>query len=302
MKISLGPIPYHWDSARIKQFYREVADLPLDIVYLGETVCAKRRPLHWDDWCQIAEQLTVAGKETVFSTLALSEAESELAALERITGNGRWRVEANDMAAVHLLTHTSFIIGPHINIYNDKALTFLYELGGSRWVVPVEIGQHQLEHIFRQRPAGMQTEVIAFGRLPLAFSARCFSARAHDRGKDECGFICGDYPDGMPLNTRNGDPFLLINGIQIQSARTHNLLCHLDELQETGVDIIRILPQADATREIIFAFRQVLEGTITPQQGMQQLALIRSAGFSDGYWRQQAGMEWREIKEAEKLR
>ena len=302
MKISLGPIPYHWEPARIKQFYREVADLPLDIVYLGETVCSKRRPLHWDAWCQIAEQLTAAGKETVFSTLALSEAESELAALGRITGNGYWRVEANDMAAVYLLAHSSFVIGPHINIYNDRALAFLHGLGGSRWVVPVEIGQHQLEHILRQRPAGMQTEVIAFGRLPLAFSARCFSARAHDRGKDECDFICGDYPDGLSLNTRNGDPFLHINGIQIQSARTHNLIAHLEELQGIGVDIIRVLPQLNGIREIIPAFRHVLDGTITPQQGMQQLALFQTTGFSDGYWRQQAGMDWREIKGPENLR
>ena len=298
MKISLGPIPYHWEAARIKQFYRGVADLPVDIVYLGETVCAKRRSLHWEDWCQIAEQLTVAGKETILSTLALTEAESELATLERITGNGRWRVEANDMSAVQLMADVDpFVIGPHINIYNDRALAFLHGLGGWRWVVPVEIGQHQLGHILRQRPTGMQTEVAAFGRLPLAFSARCFSARAHDRGKDECGFICGDYPDGLSLNTRDGDPFLHINGIQIQSARIHNLIQHLEELRGIGVDIIRVLPQLDGIREVILAFRHVLDGTITPQQGMQQLALQHSKGFSDGYWRQQAGMDWQEIQQ-----
>ena len=294
MKLSLGPVPYHWDPARIKQFYREVADWPVDIVYLGETVCSKRRSVRLEDWCQIAGQLAGTGKEAVLSTLALTEAESELSALERITANGRWRIEANDMAAVHLMAgRASFVIGPHINIYNDKALAFLHGLGAGRWVVPVELGCRQLGHILEQRPRGLEAELIAFGRLPLAFSARCFSARAHDRGKDDCGFICGNYPDGLPLNTRDGDPFLLINGIQIQSARSQNLIYDLEELQGSGVNIIRIVPQHDGMRDIILAFRRVLDGSVTADEGMQQLVRTQPHGCSNGYWRQQAGMEWR---------
>lgn len=293
MKISLGPIPYHWKPARIQQFYREAADLPVDIVYLGETVCSKRRSMGWEDWYRIAQQLADAGKEVALSTLALMEAESELSYLRRITANDRWLVEANDMSAVRLLAPgSSFVIGPHINIYNDRALAFLQGLGACRWVVPVEIGRQQLEHILRQRPPGMTTEILAYGRLPLAFSARCFSARAHNRGKDECEFVCGDYPEGLMLNTRDGDPFLVINGIQIQSAKIHNLLGHLDELQAAGVDIIRILPQAEGMQEVVMTFREVMDGGVTVPRGLQQLERIQPQGCSDGYWRQQPGMDW----------
>jgi len=302
MKISLGPIPYHWEPDRIKQFYRDVAGLPVDIVYLGETVCSKRRSLSREDWYQIAEHLTAVGKETVLSTLALTEAESELSALERVTRNGRWRVEANDMAAVHLMSDQAhFIIGPHINVYNDRTLAFLLDLGACRWVVPVEMGQQQLGQILRQRTLDMEVEVIAFGRLPLAFSARCFSARAHNRGKDDCGFVCVNYPDGLLLNTQEGNSFLIINGIQIQSARTQNLLRHLGELQEAGVDIIRILPQPDGMQEIVQAFRKALDDPETADQGMQQLALMRPEGFSDGYWCQQPGMDWQKFMGPEQL-
>ena len=207
------------------------------------------------------------------------------------------------MAAVHLMSErVPFIIGPHINVYNDLTLTFLHGLGARRWVVPIEISCHQLGQILSQRPPDIETEVIAFGRLPLAFSARCFSARAHNRGKDDCGFICGNYPDGLLLNTRDGDPFLIINGIQIQSARTQNLIGYLGELRETGVDIIRIQPQQDAMRDIILAFHNVLDGHETPEQGMQQLARTQSYGCSDGYWRQQAGMDWQAIRGAESLK
>lgn len=303
MKISLGPIPYHWEPDHIKQFYRDVADLPVDIVYLGETICSKRRSMRREDWYQIAEQLTVAGKEAVLSTLALTEAESELAALEQVTRNGRWRIEANDMAAVHFMSDQGvpFIIGPHINVYNGSTLACLHDLGACRWIVPVEIGCLPLGLILRQHPLDMETEVIAFGKLPLAFSARCFSARAHNRGKDDCGFVCADYPDGLLLNTRDGDPFLIINGIQIQSARSQNLIRHLGELQEIEVDIIRILPQQDGMREIILAFRKALDDPETLDQGMQQLARIPSFGFNDGYWHQQAGMNWQETGEIKGL-
>ena len=292
MKISLAPVPYHWDLARIKQFYREVSDLPLDIVYLGETVCSRRREARLKDWLQIADQLATSGIEPVLTTLALTEAESELSALRRITANGCYRIEANDMAAVNLRAPSPFVIGPHINIYNDKALTFLKELGAVRWVVPVEVGKHNLTGILEGRPAGMETEVTAFGRLPLAFSARCFSARAHNRGKDDCGFVCKDYPDGLVLNTQDDDPFLFINGVQIQSTRTQNLLRQLDELASIGVDILRIVPQMNSMREIIRTFRDVLDGGITTEDGMTKLSSFQQYGCSDGYWRQQPGMEW----------
>lgn len=54
------------------------------------------------------------------------------------------------------------------------------------------------------------------GRLLLSFSACCFTARALDVAKDQCDFRCIEYPDGMPLATREGKPFLRIDGIQIQ--------------------------------------------------------------------------------------
>ena len=43
------------------------------------------------------------------------------------------------------------------------------------------------------------TEAWAFGRLPLAFSARCFTARHHHLNKDDCGFRCLEDPDGLLL-------------------------------------------------------------------------------------------------------
>ena len=40
-RLSLGPISYYWPKDRVQAFYDEVAESPVDIVYLGETICSK---------------------------------------------------------------------------------------------------------------------------------------------------------------------------------------------------------------------------------------------------------------------
>src|SRR5690606_37717395 len=146
-------------------------------------------------WRRIAARLRAAGKEVVFSTLALIEAESELAWLQRtIEEDGP--IEANDMAAVELAAGSPFVAGPHLNVYNNATLTLLTARGAYRWAPPVELDLKTLAEILTDRPAGLEVEVFGYGRLPLAFSARCFTARAHRRQKDDCGFVCNRYPDG----------------------------------------------------------------------------------------------------------
>ena len=81
MKLSLGPLQYFWPRERTLAFYREAAGWPVDVVYLGETVCSKRRELGTRDWIALAAELADAGKEVVLSSLALVEAESELNAV-----------------------------------------------------------------------------------------------------------------------------------------------------------------------------------------------------------------------------
>src|SRR3990167_8905773 len=100
MKLSLGPILYFWDRDAVFDFYARVGDAPVDIVYLGEVVCAKRRALRSEDWLRIAEELESAGKEVVFSTLALIEAESELGGMRRLCENARFADGNEARAAV----------------------------------------------------------------------------------------------------------------------------------------------------------------------------------------------------------
>lgn len=286
MKLSLGPQQYYWDRESVFDFYEAIRQTPVDIVYLGEVVCGKRRTMRLADWIDIAEQLAAAGKEVVLSSLALIEAESELSTLKKICANGRFRVEANDMAAVHVLHESGreFVGGPHLNIYNPEALAVLHRAGARRWTMPVEMSAETLVAIQAQRPDGMETEVFALGRLPLAFSARCFTARAHDRGKDECGFICAQYPDGLPLYTQEDELFLVLNGIQTQSAAVYSLIAHMHELAETGVDVVRLSPLRNHMTEIIDQVHSVLAGRKNAAQAAAAIDAILPDPTTDGYW------------------
>ena len=302
MKLSLGPILYYWERERVLDFYAEVAGWPVDIVYLGEVVCSKRRALRPDDWLEIAGSLALAGKEVVLSTLALIEAESELGALRRAVGNGRFTVEANDAAALNMLSAAAgarFVAGPYLNVYNGETLTLLRELGACRWVLPVEQSRDMLAALQACRPRGMETEVQVFGRLPLALSARCFMARAHHLPKDDCEIRCRDYPDGLALATREGNRFLTLNGIQTQSGSSCNLAGVLPELQRLGVEVARLSPQSQHMDKIVQLFHAALVGELGEIETERAIGAYLPEGVCNGYWHGEPGMTWQPLAPAD---
>jgi O2-independent ubiquinone biosynthesis protein UbiV len=293
MKLSLGPLQYYWPRNTVFRFYETVAATPVDIVHLGETVCSRRHELRLADWVEIGRQLAQAGKQVVLSTQVLLESGSDVTAMHKVVANGEFLVEANDMGAVHraCAAKQPFVAGPHLNIYNQPTLQWLASLGASRWVMPLEMKRGDLELLQQDRPAGLETEVFAYGRMPLAFSARCFTARHHNQPKDDCRFSCMNDPDGLMLKTREGEEFLVLNGIQTQSARVYNLIDQLGAMREIGVDVVRLSPQAHGMDQVIGLFDTVRQGGAGAGQAAAKLRPLMPALACDGYWHGRPGLE-----------
>ena len=292
MKLALGPILYYWTHEKLREFYEEIAATPVDIIYLGETVCSRRHVMRLSDWIEVAKMLAAAGKTVVLSTLALIESESDLKSLRRITENSDFTVEANDMGAVHRLANRMpFVAGPYLNIYNPQTLNLVASLGARRWVMPVEMSYEALQPLQQSRPARLETEMFSYGRLPLAFSSRCFTSRFHNLAKDDCRFLCINDPDGKTTRTREGKPFLVINGTQTQSALVYNLIGDVESLRNAGVDVVRISPQSEHTAEIIRLFRDRMEQRISPENAMRQMESVMPEAACNGYWHGRPGME-----------
>lgn len=289
MKYALGAVLYYWPKTDIEAFYQAAATSSADIIYLGENVCTKRREMKVGDWLALAKQLATSGKQVVISTLALLQAPSELNELKRYVGNGEFLLEANDLGAVNMAAERSlpFVAGHALNCYNAYTLRILHRQGMMRWCMPVELSRDWLVNVLQQcEELGFrnqfEVEVLSYGHLPLAYSARCFTARSEDRAKDECETCCIKYPQGRAVLSQEDQQVFVLNGIQTQSGYCYNLGNDLISMQGL-VDIARLSPQSTETLSVIEQFR-------ANESGLNPLILTDKADCN-GYWRRLAGLE-----------
>lgn len=294
MPITVGPVLYFWPRETLMNFYATVAESPADTVVLGEVVCSRRHEMKPADWIALGQDLASAGKEVVLATQALIESESDLRTLRRIAEQGDFLVEAGDASALNVLVQAQarFVLGPHINVYSLPALNEYVRLGAMRWVAPVEL---PLADIAAINPRGdvVPTEIYAWGRMPLAFSARCFTARHHRLSKDQCEFRCRDDADGLLLSTTDGEPFLVLNGIQTQSAAQQCLIAERSALAAAGVKRVRLSPSSKSFDKVIDAFDDVMNHGASADAALIAMdALSLPGGLANGFVHARPGLEW----------
>lgn len=288
MKYALGPLLYYWPKTETEHFYQHAISSDADIIYLGETVCSKRREMKVNDWLDLAKQIAKHGKQIVLSTLTLIESPSELIELQRYVDNGEFLFEANDLASVNLASEHQipFVVGPAVNCYNAYTLRLLLKQGMIRWCMPVELSCDWLNDVLTQCEVlairhQFEVEVFSYGYLPLAYSARCFTARSNNLPKDNCRTCCIDYHNGRKVFSQEKQQMFILNGIQTQSGYCYNLGNNLIEMQNL-VDVVRLSPLGEETFDMIKQFR-------ANEQGDHLLSLENNKDCN-GYWKNIAGL------------
>ena len=289
MKLALGPLLYYWEKQTVEDFYQQAVNSEADLIYLGETVCSKRRELKARDWINLAKELANSGKEVVLSTMALLEAPSEVKILRQLCENGEFKVEANDLGAVQILGEKKipFVCGPAINCYNASVLKLFINKGMQRWVMPVELSRDWLDKTLTDCESlgirdQFEVEVFAHGHMPLAYSARCFTARSENRAKDDCELCCIKYPNGRITTTQENQEVFVLNGIQTQSGACYNLINDLPSMSGL-VDIARISPSGVESFTTLSQYRAMLNG-------QREIAAL-AENHSNGFWHQIAGLQ-----------
>lgn len=288
MQYALGPVLWYWPTDTLEDFYQQAARSSADIIYLGEAVCSKRRATPYARWMALARDVASSGKQVVLSTLALLQSPSELKELQRYVENGEFLIEANDIGTVNMAAerHLPFVAGPTLNVYNADTLQLLVKEGMTRWCMPVEMSRDWLLQLLAQcETRGIrqqfEVEVMGYGHLPLALSARCFTARSENRAKDDCETCCINYPTGRRVNSQEGQQVFVLNGIQTMSGYCYNLGNELAGMRGQ-VDCVRLSPQDTSTLAEIDRFRANENG--------QAPLMVAKGCDCNGYWRKLAGM------------
>jgi len=288
MKYSLGPVLYYWTKETLEEFYQQAGNSRADVVYLGEAVCSKRRATKVGDWLAMAKALADSGKQVVISTLALVQASSELNELKRYVDNGEFLLEASDLGVVNLCAERKlpFVAGHALNCYNAVTLRLLLKQGMVRWCMPVELSRDWLVNLLDQCDTlgirhQFEVEVLSYGHLPLAYSARCFTARSENRAKDECETCCIKYPTGRSMRSQEDQQVFVLNGIQTMSGYVYNLGNELTSMQGL-VDVVRLSPMGSETFAMLEAFK-------ANETGSAPLPLASNSDCN-GYWRRLPGL------------
>ncbi|WP_026783296.1 ubiquinone anaerobic biosynthesis protein UbiV [Pleomorphomonas koreensis] len=287
--LSLGPVLFNWSADRLRDFYARIADeADVDRVHLGEVVCGKRQPFTDRLWPELIDRLTAAGKEVVLSTLALPYNPRERASVRDFCEVGLV-AEINDLTALPAVAGKPFLVGPFVNVYNEGAARFLAGRGATGICLPVELPAASVTVIAAALPE-VEFEQFAFGRLPLALSGRCYHARLAGLHKDGCQFVCDKDPDGLAVDTLDGQRFLAINGIQTLSHGFEAFCPAPDELARLGVRRLRLSPHTCDMVAVSRLYRALLDGKADRAETLAGLRALNLPGeLVDGFSRGEPG-------------
>ena len=274
-----------------------------DAVYLaGKRFGMRRRASNFDD-AGITSAVKFAHEHgvKVFVTANTLMKDGDLAALPdffaMLQNAGVDAAIVSDMGALSVCKRTAPKLELHLSTQascmNAEAAKAYYDLGVSRVVVAREMSLSDIARMRESIPDDLEIEAFVHGAMCMAYSGRCLMSDymvSPSRGANNghCAQPCR-WRYTVVEETRPGEPFSVIEedgGSFIMSSTDMNMLSHVRELSEAGVDSIKIEGRAKGAYYVasaVNAYRHVLDGE--PADAWQaELETTSHRPYSTGFY------------------
>ncbi len=186
---------------------------------------------------------------------------------------------------IHISTQT--------NITNSEAVKFWRDMGANRVILARELSFKQIEAIRKNVP-DIEIEMFIHGAQCMSYSGRCllsdymtgYERKANQGG---CAQPCR-WSYKLLEETRPNEYFEIVQddkGSHILSTKDLCLVNYLKDLVDIGVDSFKIegrtksLYYVSATAK---AYRQVLDGKISSEDGFMELLKVGNRGYTTGFF------------------
>jgi collagenase-like PrtC family protease len=271
VKLSVAPISGHYGADAIVAYYREAAgSRHVDRAYVGELFCPKRLiPRRaFEEGMDILED---AGKEAVFSTLALPAGEADYDAAAPYVERARI-VEVNNLGFIPWIRENfsgkTMLAGPICNLYSRADLEIVRDWGCSGVSLHIDL---MPETVLDLCGSGLlPAEVFLHGRPPLAFSWRCYSARFAERPQNACGYVCREQ-DGLVFKNLEGEDGFVVDGPAVLSGQVLSTAEQLQDYAEAGAAFGRLALAPGEIARVTAIYAALLSGDMALPQAKRDL-------------------------------
>lgn len=185
---------------------------------------------------------------------------------------------------IHISTQT--------NTLNSEAVKFWRDLGANRVILARELSLFQIEEIRKNVP-DIELECFIHGAQCMSYSGRCLlsdymTGNERKANQGACAQACR-WSYKLVEETRKNEYYEIIQddkGSHILSTKDLCLVKYLDELKNY-VDSFKIegrtksLYYVSATAK---AYRMVMDGKITPDDGFLELLKVGNRGYTTGFF------------------
>ncbi len=191
------------------------------------------------------------------------------------------------------LKNIDFHISTQTNILNSEAVKFWRDLGASRVILARELSLKQIEEIRKNVP-DIEIETFVHGAQCMSYSGRCLLSdymTGYERKANQgnCAQSCR-WSYKLLEETRPDEYFEIVQddkGSHILSTKDLCLVKYLKELESAGVDSFKI---EGRTKSLYYvsaaarAYRMVMDGKISAEEGYFELLKIGNRGYTTGFF------------------